>query len=56
MHDYGGGDIPLIMTDWKSEDIDRALDYWVELSKGPSAESQQRCKRLIIIKFDHLIP
>ncbi len=44
MHDCGGADIPLVVTDWKSEDLDRALDYWVELSKGEWSASEQRDK------------
>lgn len=58
MHDCGGADIPLVVTDWKSEDLDRALDYWVELSKGEWSASEQRdkCNYALIFFQDSLIP
>jgi hypothetical protein len=50
MHDYGGGDIPLIVTNWHADQTARALDYWVEISKGGLSEDEKRekCSYLLL--------
>jgi len=42
MHDMGGGDIPILVVGWDEEIIDRALDYWGELSKGKWSEAERQ--------------
>ncbi|CAA7270508.1 unnamed protein product [Cyclocybe aegerita] len=42
MHDYGGGDIPVIVVNWSGEQLDRATAYWVELSKDEWTKEQER--------------
>jgi len=46
MHDLSCGDIPIILVDWDVEGLDRAFDYWVELSKGvlPDEEQRKKCR------------
>lgn len=48
MHDEGGGDIPILAVAWDEEIVDRALDYWVGLSRGEWSEVQRQasCKLL----------
>ncbi|KAF9462514.1 hypothetical protein BDZ94DRAFT_1298489 [Collybia nuda] len=41
MHDYGGGDIPFIDTNWDIKYTERALEYWVALSKGVWPEEER---------------
>ncbi|KAJ3508156.1 hypothetical protein NLJ89_g5905 [Agrocybe chaxingu] len=41
MHDYGGADIPIIIVDWSGEQLDRAMAYWVELSKDEWTKAEQ---------------
>ncbi len=45
IHDYGGGDIPIICVDWNKEFVDMAMDYWVDLSenKWTKEEREYRC-------------
>lgn len=45
-HDYGGGDIPVILVQWNEAQIDAACSYWVELSKGTWDEEKklENCK------------
>ncbi|PPQ70144.1 hypothetical protein CVT25_005817 [Psilocybe cyanescens] len=42
MHSFEGADIPVIFTDWSSEQLDAALGYWEELSKGEWSQDEQR--------------
>ena len=44
MHDYGGADIPVIVTEWTQEQMDMAMDYWVELSQDEWSLEQKREK------------
>ena len=46
MDDYAGGDIPIVITTWKSEETDAAFEYWTELSKGEWSDEEraQKCK------------
>lgn len=48
MHDRGGGDIPMIVTSWDTEHTERALDYWVGLSKNEWSEEERIAKCQII--------
>ncbi|KAF8964550.1 hypothetical protein BDZ97DRAFT_1660224 [Flammula alnicola] len=48
MHDYGCGDIPVVVTTWSSDQLDRALEYWTQLSTGEWSEEEQRNKFLEI--------
>ncbi|EAU87052.2 hypothetical protein CC1G_12389 [Coprinopsis cinerea okayama7 len=32
--DFGGGDIPVLLVDWSTEEMDAACDFWVGLSRG----------------------
>ncbi len=32
MHDFDGGDLPIICIDWDKELVDAAMDYWVDLN------------------------
>lgn len=43
--DTGGADIPILFTDWDIEYIDKAIDFWVEQSKGQWSEEEylQKC-------------
>jgi hypothetical protein len=42
MHDEGGADIPIIAVGWDEEILDRALDYWVGLSRGEWSEAERQ--------------
>lgn len=44
MHDRGGGDIPLIVTNWDAKHTERALEYWAGLSKGEWSEEARIAK------------
>ena len=46
MHDSGGADIPVIVTNWSGDGINAAIAYWSALSKGEwsDEESHQKCK------------
>jgi hypothetical protein len=46
MLDNGGGDIPILVTNWNERAINSAMEYWSELSKGEwsDAERIQKCK------------
>jgi hypothetical protein len=50
MHDLGCGDIPIILVNWDANDLDRAFDYWVELSKGALPDEEQR-KKMRVFQF-----
>ncbi|TFK24565.1 hypothetical protein FA15DRAFT_687417 [Coprinopsis marcescibilis] len=39
-HDFGGADVPIIIAQWSSEQMDIACNYWVELSKGNWSEEE----------------
>jgi hypothetical protein len=43
--DTGGADVPIIFTDWDIHYIDKAIDFWVEQSKGQWSEEEyhQKC-------------
>ncbi|KAJ7037487.1 hypothetical protein C8F04DRAFT_952847 [Mycena alexandri] len=60
MHGMGGADIPIVLTLWDDERTKRALEYWVDFSKGEwSREAQERrfeecdafCRRQVIPSF-----
>ncbi|KAF8883637.1 hypothetical protein CPB84DRAFT_1686278 [Gymnopilus junonius] len=44
MHDYGCGDIAMVVTEWTSEEMDMALDYWAELSQDKWTPDEKREK------------
>ncbi|KAJ6569577.1 hypothetical protein B0H19DRAFT_1136097 [Mycena capillaripes] len=44
MHDKGGADIPIILTAWGDAHIERAMNYWADLSKGEWSEDEQRAR------------
>ncbi|KAJ7171810.1 hypothetical protein C8R43DRAFT_874448 [Mycena crocata] len=41
MHDKGGADIPVIVTDWDDERTLQAMEYWVDSSEGEWSEEEQ---------------
>ncbi len=41
MHDYGEGDIPIIVANWSKAMPDKAFDYWVQLSKDEWSIEEQ---------------
>jgi hypothetical protein len=44
MHDTGGADIPILITNWDENAISRAMEYWSELSKGEWTDSERSHK------------
>jgi hypothetical protein len=44
MHDRGGGDIPFVVTSWAAKHTEKALEYWVGLSKGEWSEEERNTK------------
>lgn len=53
MHDEGGADIPVIAVAWNEEIMDRAIDYWVGLSRGEwsEAERQASCQSTTLLSL-----
>ncbi|KAJ7732767.1 hypothetical protein B0H14DRAFT_2409209 [Mycena olivaceomarginata] len=41
MHDKGGADVPFIVIAWDKERLERAMNYWADLSKGEWSEEEQ---------------
>ncbi len=46
MHDFDGGDIPIICIDWDKELVDAAMDYWVDLSANKWTKDERETKCL----------
>ncbi|SJL14728.1 uncharacterized protein ARMOST_18195 [Armillaria ostoyae] len=44
MHDFDGGDIPIICIDWDKELVDAAMDYWVDLSANKWTKDERETK------------
>jgi hypothetical protein len=44
MHDKGGADVPFIVTAWDKERLERAMNYWADLSKGEWSEEERRSR------------
>ncbi|KAF9477275.1 hypothetical protein BDN70DRAFT_810997 [Pholiota conissans] len=44
MHDYGGADIPIVLTSWNAKQLAHAFDYWVDISKPGMSECERREK------------
>ncbi|KAK0429993.1 hypothetical protein EV421DRAFT_1722264, partial [Armillaria borealis] len=44
IHDYGGGDIPIICINWTQEFVDMAMDYWVALSANKWTKEERELK------------
>ncbi|KAK0216449.1 hypothetical protein EDD85DRAFT_782244, partial [Armillaria nabsnona] len=46
MHDFDGGDIPIICIDWDKELVDAAMDYWVDVSANRWTKDERETKCL----------
>jgi hypothetical protein len=46
MHDFGCGDVPIIMTNWSTRFNDTAMEYWYELSKREPSDTILDQKRM----------
>ena len=48
--DMHGADIPIIVANWSQKEIDDAMAYWVDLSKGDWSveEANARCMLLFL--------
>jgi hypothetical protein len=44
MHDKGGADVPFIVIAWDKERLERAMNYWADLSKGEWSEEERRSR------------